>query len=92
MTRPWLAPVPVPPENAFRSPEVPPWAEAENASSPISIAQLPRPTGMPDSEASYWASSRPCADARLAPACQQAHAEAAAQQGRARQIGAENGH
>ena len=55
--------MPVPPENAFNRPEVPPWAEAENVSSPISIVQVPRPTGMPASDASYWASSRPCADA-----------------------------
>ena len=44
-------------------PEVPPKAEAENASSDISMVQAPLPTGMPDSVASYWASSRPWAEA-----------------------------
>ena len=44
--------MPLPPENAFNSPEVPPWAEAENVSSPISMVQVPLPTGMPDSVAS----------------------------------------
>src|ERR1700682_3341867 len=64
--RPWGGPVPVPPENAFNRPDVPPWAAAENVSSPISMVQEPRPTGIPDSDASYWASSRPCADAGAA--------------------------
>jgi len=44
--------VPVPPENAFNRPEVPPWAAAENVSSPISMVQAPLPTGMPASVAS----------------------------------------
>src|SRR5436309_1855082 len=61
--RPCEPPEPLPPENAFNSPAVAPCAVAENASSPISISQVPRPTGMPESEASYTASIRPCAKA-----------------------------
>jgi hypothetical protein len=51
-TRPCAAPVPEPPEKAFRSPEVPPEAAAENESSAISMFQAPLPTGIPASVAS----------------------------------------
>ena len=64
-TRPWLAPEPLPPENAFNSPAVPPWLEAENVSSPISMVHAPLPTAIPASVASYCASSRPWGGGRL---------------------------
>src|SRR3984957_1795771 len=47
-------------------PNVPPVAVAVNWSSEISMTQLPRPIGMPASEAVYSASSRPCAAATWA--------------------------
>ena len=53
--------MPEPPANALRSPVVAPAAEAENWSSEMSMVQVPLPIGMPASEASYCASSRPCA-------------------------------
>jgi hypothetical protein len=74
-TRPWLAPEPVPPENAFNSPAVPPWAAAEKVSSPISMVQAPLPTAIPASVASYCASSRPCAEAAWEPSASQAPAQ-----------------
>ena len=50
--RPCEALVPLPPENAFNNPAVPPEAAAENWSSDISMVQAPLPTGIPASVAS----------------------------------------
>jgi len=51
-TRPCAAPAPEPLAKAFKRPEVPPKADAENASSEMSMVQAPLPTGMPASVAS----------------------------------------